>query len=46
MFLLEENFLKSDNVELKHIIDEFQRMALAHPECAMSFFTMIKKYLT
>ena len=32
------NFLKSDNVELKHIIDEFQRMALANPECAMSFF--------
>tara|TARA_Y100000991_G_scaffold82383_1_gene62217 strand:- start:1448 stop:3250 length:1803 start_codon:yes stop_codon:yes gene_type:complete len=32
------NFLKSDNVELKHIIDEFQRMALAHPECTMSFF--------
>jgi len=32
------NFLKSDNVELKHIMDEFQRMALAHPECAMSFF--------
>ena len=32
------NFLKSDNVELKHIIDEFQRMAIAHHECAMSFF--------
>lgn len=25
------NFLKSDSVELKHIIDEFQRVALAHP---------------
>jgi DNA mismatch repair protein MutL len=25
------NFLKSDNVELKHIIDEFERVALAHP---------------
>ena len=37
------NFLKSDNVELKHIIDEFQRMALAHPECAMSFFHNDKK---
>jgi DNA mismatch repair protein MutL len=24
------NFLKSDTVELKHIIDEFQRVALAH----------------
>ena len=32
------NFLKSDNVELKHIMDEFQRMALAHPRCNMSFF--------
>ena len=32
------NFLKSDTVELKHIIEEFQRMALAHPECAMNFF--------
>lgn len=26
------NFLKSDQVELRHIIDEFQRVALAHPE--------------
>ncbi|MDT0676112.1 DNA mismatch repair endonuclease MutL [Autumnicola musiva] len=25
------NFLKSDNVETRHIIDEFQRVALAHP---------------
>lgn len=25
------NFLKSDHVELKHIIDEFERVALAHP---------------
>ncbi|WP_282123806.1 DNA mismatch repair endonuclease MutL [Algibacter mikhailovii] len=25
------NFLKSDNVELRHIIDEFYRVALAHP---------------
>ena len=24
------NFLKSDNVETKHIIDEFQRVAMAH----------------
>lgn len=24
-------FLKSDQVELKHVIDEFQRVALAHP---------------
>ncbi len=28
------NFLKSDQVELKHIIDEFQRVALAHPDIA------------
>jgi len=26
------NFLKSDAVETKHIIDEFQRLVLAHPE--------------
>jgi DNA mismatch repair protein MutL len=26
------NFLKSNAVEIKHIIDEFQRVALAHPE--------------
>lgn len=26
------NFLKSDQVELRHIIDEFQRVALAHPD--------------
>ena len=26
------NFLKSDAVELRHIIDEFQRVALAHPD--------------
>jgi len=32
------NFLKSDNVELKHIIDEFHRIALAHPEICFVFF--------
>lgn len=31
------NFLKEDNTELKHIIDEFERVALAHPEIAFSF---------
>lgn len=31
------NFLKSNPVELKHIIDEFQRLALAHPEITFSF---------
>ncbi|TYP98279.1 DNA mismatch repair protein MutL [Tenacibaculum adriaticum] len=29
------NFLKSDTIETRHIIDEFQRVALAHP--AISF---------
>ncbi|EAP88503.1 DNA mismatch repair endonuclease MutL [Croceibacter atlanticus] len=28
------NFLKSDAVEMRHIIDEFQRVALAHPSVA------------
>jgi DNA mismatch repair protein MutL len=31
------NFLKSNPVELKHIIDEFQRLALSNPEIAFSF---------
>ena len=26
------NFLKSDNVEFNHILDEFERIAFAHPE--------------
>jgi DNA mismatch repair protein MutL len=30
------NFLKSNNVELRHIIDEFQRVALAHPGIFLS----------
>ena len=30
-------FLKSDAVETKHIITEFQRIALAHPDIAFSF---------
>ena len=30
------NFLKSNPVELKHIIDEFQRLALAHPEISLT----------
>lgn len=28
------NFLKSNPVEMRHIIDEFQRLALAHPQVA------------
>ncbi|MBK6729655.1 MAG: DNA mismatch repair endonuclease MutL [Bacteroidetes bacterium] len=31
------NFLKSNTVELRHIMDEFERIALAHPHV---FFTM------
>lgn len=31
------NFLKSNQVEIRHIIDEFQRVALAHPEIAFTF---------
>jgi len=31
-------FLKSDNTELKHIIDTFNRIALAHPEISFKFF--------
>lgn len=32
------NFLKSDTVELRHIIDEFQRVSLAHPQIHFSLF--------
>lgn len=32
------NFLKSNSVELKHILDEFTRVALAYPEVAFSFY--------
>ncbi|BDS09627.1 DNA mismatch repair endonuclease MutL [Aureispira anguillae] len=31
------NFLKSDTVEMRHIIDEFQHVALAHPD---TFFSL------
>lgn len=31
------NFLKSDNVELKHIIEEFTRVSLANPEISFTF---------
>lgn len=30
------NFLKSNTVEARHIIDEFERVALAHPEISFS----------
>ena len=32
------NFLKSNNVELRHIIDEFHRVALAHPDIEFSMY--------
>jgi DNA mismatch repair protein MutL len=32
------NFLKSNTVELRHITDEFHRVALAHPDIAFSMF--------
>ncbi|WP_282044046.1 DNA mismatch repair endonuclease MutL [Winogradskyella flava] len=32
------NFLKSDTVELRHITDEFHRVALAHPSIAFKFY--------
>jgi DNA mismatch repair protein MutL len=32
------NFLKSNAVEMRHIIDEFQRIALAHPDISFSLF--------
>ena len=32
------NFLKSDPVELKHIIEEFQRVSLAHPDLEFSMY--------
>ena len=30
------NFLKTNNVEARHVIEEFERIALAHPDIAMS----------
>ena len=32
------NFLKSDKVELRHIIDEFHRVALAHPDIHFNMY--------
>lgn len=31
-------FLKSDNVEMRNIIEEFQRVALAHPDLSFNLF--------
>ena len=32
------NFLKSDTVELRHVIDEFHRVALAHPSIGFALY--------
>lgn len=32
------NFLKSETIELRHIIDEFQRVALAHPNISFTMY--------
>lgn len=32
------NFLKSESVEFRHIVDEFQRVALAHPDIHFAFY--------
>ncbi|TDE01201.1 DNA mismatch repair endonuclease MutL [Flavobacterium sandaracinum] len=32
------NFLKSDTVEYRHVIDEFQRVALAHPKIHFTLY--------
>jgi len=32
------NFLKSESVEMRHVIDEFHRVALAHPDINFSMF--------
>ncbi len=32
------NFLKSNQVEMRHIVDEFQRVALVHPDIAFTLF--------
>lgn len=33
------NFLKSDTVEIRHILDEFHRVALAHPSIHFQLYT-------
>ncbi len=32
------NFLKSEQIELKHITEEFLRLAIAHPQIAFSYY--------
>ncbi len=38
-----KHFLKSDQAELRHILDEFQRVALAHPEIEFSLINQNKE---
>jgi DNA mismatch repair protein MutL len=33
------NFLKSDQVEMRHIVDEFQRVALVHPDISFTLYS-------
>jgi DNA mismatch repair protein MutL len=33
------NFLKNDNIELRHIVDEFERVAIAHCDISFSLFS-------
>ena len=41
------NFLKSDQVEMRHIIEEFTRVALDNPENKnITFFITIMNYFT
>jgi DNA mismatch repair protein MutL len=39
------NFLKSDTVEFRHIVDEFQRVALAHPSIHFILYHNGEEYL-
>lgn len=39
------NFLKSDTVEFRHIVDEFQRVALAHPNIHFLMYQNGEEYL-
>ena len=38
-------FLKSDNVEMRHITEEFNRIALSYPDCKMQLFHNNKEIL-
>ena len=39
------NFLKSETVEFRHIVDEFQRVALAHPNIHFAMYHNGEEYL-